>query len=224
MDRSNGNQHTIAQINMYVELPHDFRGTHMSRFIEILNIHRKGISTKMIPRILSDMKEQLDAERSFFEIRFPYFITKEAPVSKQRSKMEYIVTIYGDSAENSYCFEVKVPVISLCPCSREISEYGAHNQRSYVKIKIKTADIIWIEDLVEIAEKSASGEIYPLLKREDEKYITEKTYQNPMFVEDIVRCTAEKLQIDKRILFFEIESENIESIHNHSAYARIISR
>lgn len=223
MDKKGGEQHTVAKVNMYVELPHNFRGTHMSRFVEILNAHRKGISTSGISAILENMKESLDAERAFFEIQFPYFITKSAPVSGQKSKMEYICKIFGDSSKEYYCFEVNVPVLSLCPCSKEISEYGAHNQRSNLKIKIKTRHIFWIEDVVDIAERSASSEIYSLLKREDEKYITEKSYNNPMFVEDMVRAAAEILNQDENIIGYEVQSENMESIHNHSAYARISS-
>jgi GTP cyclohydrolase I len=221
MDRQNGEQHTIAKVNMYVELPHHFRGTHMSRFIEILNRYRKGISTKNIDDILQDMQEMLEAERAFFEMEFPYFIMKEAPISKEKANMEYICRLHGDSAAAYYTLEVEVPVLSLCPCSKEISEYGAHNQRSIISIRIEASEIIWIEEIISLAEQSASSEIYSILKREDEKYVTEQSYKNPMFVEDMVRHAAHKLMSFPNILAFSVESENHESIHKHSAYARI---
>lgn len=223
LDKTEGRQHTVASVNMYVDLPHNFRGTHMSRFIEILNKFRDGISTLKIREILDDMKEQLSAQRAHFEIKFPYFITKKAPVSGQEAKMEYTCTLAGDSNFESYVLEVRIPVLSLCPCSKEISDYGAHNQRSIITIRIKAKERVWIEDIVEIAERSGSTEVYSILKREDEKYITEKAYCNPMFVEDMVRSAAEKLIKIKGILWFSVESENMESIHNHSAYAMIES-
>lgn len=221
MDKESGEQNTIAKVNMYVDLPHHFRGTHMSRFIEILNHYRTGISTKNIREILNDMKKMLEAERAFFEIEFPFFLMKEAPVSKEKAKMEYVCRLFGDSAVDYYTLEVKVPVLSLCPCSKEISSYGAHNQRSIISIKIEAKEIIWIEDIIDLAESSASSDIYSLLKREDEKYITEKSYENAMFVEDMVRHAAEKVMKMPNVLGFSVESENMESIHNHSAYARI---
>ncbi len=224
LDKIDGSQHTVAKVNMYVDLPHEFRGTHMSRFIEILNRYRKGISTLNIRSILDEMKKQLQARRAHFEIEFPYFITKRAPVSGEEAKMEYTCRLSGDSKYDCYFLEVKVPVLSLCPCSREISEYGAHNQRSFITIAIQAKEKIWIEDIVEIAEASGSTEIYSILKREDEKYITERSYSNPMFVEDMVRCAAEKLAKVDGILWFSVESENMESIHNHSAYAMIESK
>lgn len=221
MDREKGKQHTVGNINMYVDLPHNFRGTHMSRFIEILNTHMSGISTGSIKQILSDMKERLDAERAYFEIEFPFFIRKNAPVSGASGKMEYTCRLFGDSSADHYILEVRIPVLSLCPCSKEISRYGAHNQRSLITIKIKASEIIWIEDVIHLAESSASSDIYSILKREDEKYVTEKSYENPMFVEDMVRSAAEKLSKMNHISGFSVESENMESIHNHSAYARI---
>jgi GTP cyclohydrolase I len=223
LDKQGGEQHTVARVNMFVDLPHDFRGTHMSRFIEILNRYRSGISTKKIREILCDMRQSLNAENAFFDIVFPYFITKEAPVSKEKAKMEYICRLEGQSSEDTYLLEVKVPVLSLCPCSKEISAYGAHNQRSVITIQIRAHEKIWIEDIVGIAERSASTEVYSILKREDEKYVTERAFENPMFVEDMVRSAAEKLMDLEDVLWFSVESENMESIHNHSAYARIVS-
>jgi GTP cyclohydrolase I len=168
------------------------------------------------------MQTVLEAESAFFEITFPYFITKSAPVSKEQAKMEYICRLVGQSSVPYYMLEVKVPVLSLCPCSKEISEYGAHNQRSIITIQIKAHEKIWIEDIVAVAEQSASSELYSILKRDDEKYVTERAYEKPMFVEDMVRSAAEKLIALDGVLWFSVESENMESIHNHSAYARIV--
>ncbi len=221
LDKDEGSQHTVAKVNMYVNLPHQFRGTHMSRFVEILNRYRNGISTKNIREILEEMRTQLDSETAHFEIEFPYFITKSAPVSGEKAKMEYTCRLVANSDVDYYMIEVKVPVLSLCPCSKEISSFGAHNQRSIITMQVEAKEKIWIEDIIAIAESSASSEIYSILKREDEKYITEKSYENPVFVEDIVRIAAEKLILTKGVLWFSVESENMESIHNHSAYAQI---
>jgi GTP cyclohydrolase I len=221
LDRVDGKQHTVARVNMYVNLPKEVRGTHMSRFIEILNRYRQGISTRNIRDILNEMIGELDAERAHFEITFPYFVTKEAPVSREAAKMEYTCRLMANSDDDFYTLEVRVPVLSLCPCSKEISMYGAHNQRSILSVTIEAHERIWIEDIIAIAEKSASSDIYSILKREDEKYITEKAYENPVFVEDIVRNAAQMLQNVEGILWFSVESENYESIHNHSAYAQI---
>ena len=166
-------------------------------------------------------KDALDAQTAHFEIEFPYFITKKAPVSAELGKMEYACLLTADSSDDFYTLEVRVPVMSLCPCSKEISAYGAHNQRSILTIKIKARGRVWIEDLVQVAEASASSEVYSLLKREDEKYITERAYDNPVFVEDMVRNAAIRLRERDDILWFSVESENFESIHNHSAYAQI---
>jgi len=221
LDRAEGSQHTVARVNMYVNLPHHFRGTHMSRFVEILNKYRYGISTKNVREILNEMKKQLDAQTAYFEIEFPYFITKAAPVSGVEAKMEYTCRLAASSDQEHYLLEVRVPVLSLCPCSKEISSYGAHNQRSIFTVQIEAVEKIWIEDIIEIAESSASSDIYSILKREDEKYITEKSYNNPAFVEDMVREAASRLSQKKGVLAFSVESENMESIHNHSAYAQI---
>jgi GTP cyclohydrolase I len=221
LDRAEGEQHTVARVNMYVDLPKEFRGTHMSRFIEILNRYRHGISTYKIREILNEMKSALNAETAHFEIEFPFFITKKAPVSGVEGKMDYTCRLTGNSNEDFYTLEVKVPVLSVCPCSKEISDFGAHNQRSYLSLKIKAREKIWIEDIIDIAEDSASCGIYSILKREDEKFITEKSYENAVFVEDIVRNASMKLMVLKGIMWFSVESENFESIHNHSAYAQI---
>jgi GTP cyclohydrolase I len=220
LDKKNGTQHTIGTINMYVNLPHHFKGTHMSRFIEILNRYRQGINIKNIVTIMTKIKESLHAESAHMEIEFPYFIEKEAPVTRAKSLMEYTCKFWGSHNEKEdLIVGVEVPVTTLCPCSKEISKKGAHNQRSIVTVKIRFKKIFWIEDLIKIVEDSASSEVYSILKRPDEKYVTERAYDNPMFVEDVVRNVAKKLEKDSNITWFSVESENLESIHNHSAYA-----
>ena len=222
-DKSGGVQHTIAMFNMYVHLPHNFKGTHMSRFVEILNSHEREISVESFETILREMVERLEAESGRIEMSFPYFINKQAPVSGVQSLLDYDITFVGEISGGDYRFTMKVlvPVTSLCPCSKEISEYGAHNQRSCVSIEAEILDPVPIEDLVAIAERSASCELYGLLKRPDEKYVTEHAYDNPKFVEDMVRDIAAALNADPRIEGYVVESENFESIHNHSAYAMI---
>ena len=222
-DRDGGVQHTIATFNMYVGLPHNFKGTHMSRFVEILNAHEREISVESFQTMLRDMVKRLEAEFGHIEMTFPYFINKAAPVSGVKSLMDYEITFAGEVSRDDYSFTMKVvvPVTSLCPCSKKISEYGAHNQRSHVTITARTNSHIWIEELVGIAEQEASCELYGLLKRPDEKYVTERAYDNPKFVEDLVRDVATALNRDTRIDGYVVESENFESIHNHSAYALI---
>lgn len=222
-DKKKGFQHTVASINMYVNLPHHFKGTHMSRFIEILNdFKQEHLSIKEIIGILDAMKSRLNAKAAHFEIEFPYFIEKSAPVSKATSLMEYSCSFVAEKSDKEdFTIKVSAPVTTVCPCSKEISDEGAHNQRSSVTVAVKFNKFVWIEDLIEIIEKSGSCDIYSLLKRPDEKYVTEKAYDNPMFVEDIVRNIAEILSKDDNIRWFTVESENFESIHNHSAYAFI---
>jgi len=222
-DRSDGEQHTVATFNMYVNLPHDFKGTHMSRFVELLNSNEREITVKSFKDMLKRMSETLDAEAGHIEMRFPYFISKPAPISGVESMLDYDVTFIGEICKGKVTMTIRVvvPVTSLCPCSKEISDYGAHNQRSHVTITARTNSFIWIEDLIDIVEEEASCEIYGLLKRPDEKYVTEKAYDNPKFVEDMVRDVARRLNRDSRISGYILESENFESIHNHSAYAMI---
>jgi GTP cyclohydrolase I len=222
-DRSGGEQHTIANFNMYVNLPHNFKGTHMSRFVEILNLHETEITVKSFKNMLSEMTERLEAESGHIEMTFPYFVNKSAPISAVKSLMDYEVTFIGEIHDNKPAMFIKVivPVTSLCPCSKQISKYGAHNQRSHVTVKVRTLGFVWIEDLIDIVEKQASCELYGLLKRPDEKYVTERAYENPKFVEDMVRDVAAQLNADDRIAAYSVESENFESIHNHSAYAMI---
>jgi GTP cyclohydrolase I len=222
-DRDGGIQHTIATFNMYVGLPHNFKGTHMSRFVEILNANEREISVESFERMLRHMVKRLEAEFGHIEMTFPYFINKAAPVSGVKSLMDYEVSFAGELSRDGYSFTMRVvvPVTSLCPCSKKISEYGAHNQRSHVTISARTNAHVWIEELVRVAEQEASCELYGLLKRPDEKYVTERAYDNPKFVEDLVRDVATALNQDKRIDAYVVESENFESIHNHSAYALI---
>ena len=222
-DKNGGVQHTVAVFNMYVNLPHNFKGTHMSRFVEILNSHEREISVESFENILREMVKKLGADAGHIEMTFPYFINKSAPVSKVRSLMDYEVTFIGEIKNRDYEFTMKVivPVASLCPCSKKIADYGAHNQRSHMSISVRTNSFVWIEDVVRIAEDKASCELYGLLKRPDEKYVTEQAYDNPKFVEDLVRDVAVELNKDARIDAYMVESENFESIHNHSAYALI---
>ena len=222
-DRSAGEQHTIANFNMYVNLPHNFKGTHMSRFIEILHQHEREISVDSFRTMLEEMTTRLDADAGHIEMTFPYFVMKKAPVSGVESLMDYRASLIGERRDGQTDIWVKVVVAatSLCPCSKKISERGAHNQRSHITITAKIREHLWIEELIDIAEGEASCELYGILKRPDEKYVTERAYDNPKFVEDIVRDVAVRLNNDERVLAYTVESENFESIHNHSAYALI---
>ena len=222
-DRSMGEQHTIACFNMYVNLPHNFKGTHMSRFVEILNQHEREISVESFKEMLKEMADRLEAESGHIEMRFPYFVNKKAPVSGVESLMDYDVTFIGEihNGVDDMSIKVVIPVTSLCPCSKKISDYGAHNQRSHVTVNARIKDFIWIEEIIDMVEQEASCELYGLLKRPDEKNVTERAYDNPKFVEDMVRDVAARLNSEDRISSYVVESENFESIHNHSAYALI---
>jgi len=222
-DKNEGVQHTVALFNMYVYLPHNFKGTHMSRFVEILNSYEREISVESFESMLREIVKRLEAESGHVEMRFPYFINKAAPVSGVQSLLDYDVTFIGEIDRGKYRFTMKavVPVTSLCPCSKKISDYGAHNQRSHVTVTARTSEMVWIEDVVRIVEEQASCELFGLLKRPDEKYVTERAYDNPKFVEDMVRDVAAALNRDSRFEAYIVEAENFESIHNHSAYALI---
>ncbi len=222
-ERAGGIQHTIAHFNMYVGLPHHFKGTHMSRFVEILNAHEREISPDTFRAMLREMVKKLEAESGHIEMTFPYFVNKKAPVSGVQSLMDYEVTFVGEilGGRETFTLKVVVPVTSLCPCSKKISERGAHNQRSHVTVAARISSFVWIEELIDEVERQASSELWGLLKRPDEKYVTEHAYDNPKFVEDIVRDIAASLNRDARIEGYVVESENFESIHNHSAYAMI---
>jgi GTP cyclohydrolase I len=221
-DRS-GVQHTVARFDMSVSLSAEFKGTHMSRFVDILNNQSGAISVESFKVMLATMRNRLDAEQGIIEMEFPWFVSKSAPVSGVRSMIDYEVTlsgrIVGDSIESFV--KVVVPVTSLCPCSKKISEYGAHNQRAHVTVKVSTGQPVLVEELIDMVEGQATAELYGMLKRVDEKFITEKAYDNPKFVEDMVRDVAGCLNEDVRVTAYQVSVENFESIHNHSAYAEI---
>jgi GTP cyclohydrolase I len=230
MDRENRQQSTTARLSLSVNLPREFKGTHMSRFIEVLNSHRGEITMRTVPTILRELKERLDAESAHIEVHFPYFLERSAPVSGARALMDYECSFTGEmnGRTSDFVLKVRVPVTSLCPCSKAISEYGAHNQRGYVTVEVRsrpgggtTHELVWIEELVDYAEASASAPLYPLLKREDERHVTMQAYDKPAFVEDVVRDVAIRLQNDERIVWFKVHALNQESIHNHNAFAQI---
>ncbi len=222
-DRDGGEQHTIANFSMYVNLPHNFKGTHMSRFVEILHQHEREISVQSFKEMLHEMTDRLEAASGHIEMSFPYFVSKKAPVSGVESLLDYDVTFIGEihDGKPDMILKVVVPVTSLCPCSKKISDYGAHNQRSHVTITARIKEFVWVEELIDVVEQEASCELYGLLKRPDEKMVTERAYDNPKFVEDMVRDVAARMNSDDRIDYYIVESENFESIHNHSAYALI---
>lgn len=222
LDKNRGTQYTVGKINMYVDLPRHFKGTHMSRFVEILHEYRGDMSIHTFSRILDDMVERLDARSAHIEVAFPYFIEKTAPVTGTPGMMEYACRfICSKKDEKDFIVEITAPVTTLCPCSREISTKGAHNQRGRVTVTLRFKRFFWIEDIIKLIESSASAEVYSVLKRPDEKYLTEHAYDNPMFVEDVVRTVAQKLEQVKDFPWYAVEAENFESIHNHSAYAFI---
>lgn len=217
-------QTTVANINMYVALPHHQKGTHMSRFLEVLNQQTQHgpITPQQIPDVAHAIKERLNAETAFFEASFTYFVNKKAPVTGTEGLMDYRVTFEcTTNGATDFLMKVSAPAASLCPCSKEISEYGAHNQRCRIEAKVRMNGVLWIEDLVTILEDAASCAVFAVLKRPDEKYVTEAAYDNPKFVEDIIRDLAVALEREKRVTSYEISSENFESIHNHNAYAMI---
>ena len=220
LDRADERQHTIGDFTLTVDLPSHFKGTHMSRFLEVLNEHGKEISVNALPQLIASMKDRLSAERGHVEVRFPFFMVKAAPVTGKKGMMEYEC---GFSAEcnGDYGVEMyaKVPVTTLCPCSKEISDRGAHNQRGWVTVRVRTSDHVWLEEVIEMIEGAASCGLYPVLKRPDEKFVTEKAYDNPRFVEDMVREVSVAFEKDGRFVSYEIEVENEESIHAHNAYA-----
>jgi GTP cyclohydrolase I len=230
LDKDHEKQHATAHITMSVGLPHHFKGTHMSRFVEVLNQHRGEVTLRTLPNMLRDLKRRLDAEAARIEVSFPYFIEKSAPKSGAKALMDYDCSFTAESNGNHETFTlcVKVPVTSLCPCSKTISDYGAHNQRGIITIEVQSTraedgspELIWIEELVGISEGSGSAPVYPLLKREDERHVTMQAYDNPVFVEDMVRNVAVQLKSDRRVAKFRIRAVNHESIHNHSAFATL---
>ena len=222
-DKARSLQNTIATIGMYVDLPKEFKGTHMSRFIEVLHGHGSVVHVENITDILYAMQEKLKAATAHLEMEFPFFLVKKAPVSGRESVMDY--TARFDAAacgkEIDFVLSVQAAVTTLCPCSKAIARFGAHNQRGVVTVQIRSRRAIWIEDLISIIESSASSELYSLLKRQDEKAVTERAYENPVFVEDLVRNVALRLNAHPEVTWYKVEAENYESIHNHNAYACI---
>jgi GTP cyclohydrolase I len=222
-DKARAVQNTVATIGMFVDLPKEFKGTHMSRFIEVLNAHGTIVHVENIPNILYAMQKKFQAATSHLEMEFPYFMVKTAPVSRRESMMDYVARFDATACQNEIDFvlTVKAMVTTLCPCSKAIAAYGAHNQRGEVTVQIRSRKVVWIEDLIGIIEGSASSELYALLKREDEKAVTERAYDNPVFVEDLVRNVALRLNAHADVTWYKVEAENHESIHNHNAYACI---
>ncbi len=226
-DRTNDKQNTVAELSLSVSLPHHFKGTHMSRFLEVLEDHRGEVTIKTLPEILHDLRKRLDSEAAHMEVVFPYFLEKEAPATGARSLLDYTGHFIGssDGDDDDFVLGVTVPVTSLCPCSKEISDYGAHNQRSSIDIRVRMIEgeenFIWMEELIDVAEDSASAPLYPLLKRPDERHVTMQAFENPAFVEDIARDVAATLIEDERVAWFEVRCVNEESIHNHNAFAVI---
>jgi GTP cyclohydrolase I len=222
-DKARAVQNTVATIGMFVDLPKEFKGTHMSRFIEVLNAHGTIVHVENIPDILYAMQKKFQAATSHLEMEFPYFMVKRAPVSQLESMMDYVARFDATAChkEIDFVLTVKAMVTTLCPCSKAIAAYGAHNQRGEVTVQIRSRKVVWIEDLIEIIEGSASSELYALLKREDEKAVTERAYDNPVFVEDLVRNVALRFNAHADITWYKVEAENHESIHNHNAYACI---
>lgn len=233
LDRAHERQHTIARLTMSVGLPHHFKGTHMSRFIEVLSAHQGELTIRTLPAMLRALRTRLEAPSTRLEAAFPYFLQRAAPVSGATALLDYECTFVGESTaeHDDFVLGVRVPVTSVCPCSKAISDYGAHNQRGHITIEVRTraadggeAPLVWIEELIEFAEAAASAPVYPLLKRADERHVTMQAYDNPVFVEDMVRSVAAALQADARIAWFRVHAVNHESIHNHSAFASVAWR
>ncbi len=221
--KNNGIQHTVANVNLYVDLPSEFKGTHMSRFVEALQEWSGVLDYHSFKELLKDIKSRLKARRAYISIAFPFFSEHYAPKSGIKALMDYECVFLGEleKGKPSMFLEVTVPVMTVCPCSLAISEMGAHSQRAMIKVRCKFEGLLWVEDLIEIATTSASSPVYALLKRVDEKYVTESAFSNPVFVEDVVRRVAVKLREHPLINWFRVEVESQESIHNHNAYACI---
>ena len=232
LDQTDGRQQTVAELSMSVDLPPEVKGTHMSRFVEVLDAHRGEFTMRTLPALCADLRTRLGSNHAAVTARFPYFVEREAPASWAKSLMDLDCTFTGEvlGEVSTFTMTVEVPVTSLCPCSKAISDYGAHNQRGILTISVRgtlddsgALNLIWIEDLLAVAERSASAPVYPLLKREDERFVTMQAYYNPVFVEDLVRNIADKLKILPELTWFQVEAENFESIHLHNAYAMLSS-
>lgn len=221
-DKHEKTQHTVATVEMAVSLTKDYRGTHMSRFIEILNSCNGHITLQNLENIAQSLRRHLGAGRAEVEFRFPYFASRQAPVSGAASFTRYDVIFWAARDDNfDFTLTVSVPVTTLCPCSREISQNGAHNQRAEVRMTVRMNRLVWIEDLADVAENSASSPVFTLLKRDDEKFVTEKAYDTPRFVEDVVREVAARLDVDPRIDWYTVTVTSHESIHAHDAFASL---
>ena len=221
LDKTSKKQQTTATVDLYVNLPHNYKGTHMSRFIEVFHKYHEDISMHHFLDMLEEMRIKLTAQKAFGCIEFPYFIEKKAPVSGAAGIMQYICSYDGEVSEDGsrkFYVSIKVPIATLCPCSKAISEYGAHNQRGFVSVRLLYKAFFWIEDVISMIENCASTPLYTLLKRKDEKYVTENAYDNPRFVEDVVREVYLGLK-KYGFEWFTVEAETEESIHNHNAYA-----
>jgi GTP cyclohydrolase I len=222
-DKEHKVQDTVARFSLLVDLPKDFKGTHMSRFVEVLNAHGRLLHVQNLPGMLRELQKKMHAQIAHIEVEFPYFVEKKAPVTRAKGLVDYQVKF--DAAAHgpdvTFTVAVVIPVTTLCPCSKAISTRGAHNQRGYVTLALRSIKPIWIEDMITLVEQSASSDIFSLLKRPDEKFVTEKAYDNPVFVEDLVRNVALRCNEHPWITWYKVEAENMESIHNHSAYACI---
>jgi len=222
-DPKKEHQHVVASLSMQVDLPADQKGTHMSRFMEALNQYRHGFSAEALVGLCNNLKARLQSSRSFVEVEFNYFIERKSPMTGKIGLVEHTVKMAAQSSDKDkgLILEVTSPITTLCPCSKEISAFGAHNQRGKVSIAVRPASLVWIEDLVAIIEGVGSSNIYPILKRTDEKFVTEQAYENPKFVEDVVRDAAERVRSIVGIEWFTVRCINYESIHAHNAYAEI---
>jgi GTP cyclohydrolase I len=217
-------QDTVANISLHADIPKRYRETCVSTFIAALNKHQEDMSVKILAKLLTEVQDELQAEAAHLEMTFPYFIEKKAPVTFTASLMEYYCRFTGSVGKNEdFMLSIWVPVTTLCPCSKEISSGGAHNQRAEVNLNVKFTGFVWLEDLITMVESAASSQVYALLKRPDEKHVTEQAYENPMFVEDVVRKVAEMSKKHEDIYWFSVSVESFESIHKHSAYAYVDS-
>lgn len=222
-DKARSVQNTVATVGMFVDLPKEFKGTHMSRFVEVLNAHGNIIHVENISDILRSLQKKLHSATSHLEMEFPYFLSKKSPVTRKESLMDYVARFDAAAcgSDIDFVLTVKAHVTTLCPCSKAIAKYGAHNQRGLVTVALRFTRPVWIEDVIAVIEESASSGLYALLKRQDEKAVTERAYENPVFVEDLVRNVALRLNSDRLVTWYRVEAENFESIHNHNAYACI---
>lgn len=223
LDKNHRTQRTVATVDLYASLPHDYKGTHMSRFVEVFNGHAHDIQMRNFLHMLRDVRSKLNAERAFGRLRFPYFVEKVAPVSGQKALMDYDCSFSGTVGETDHEFfvSVAVPMTTLCPCSKEISARGAHNQRGVCTVVAQVVEFFWMEDLITLIESCASCELFALLKREDERHVTERAYDHPVFVEDVVREVCLRIEEQYHFPWFGVEAVNMESIHNHDAYAYV---